>query len=69
MRSMCTFKFSTDRSFNKVAWALLETPFTFSVEYGNVHYGLPRCITVWGDKAIDEVRNACKEAGISYMEV
>jgi predicted fused transcriptional regulator/phosphomethylpyrimidine kinase len=66
---ICTFQFATKKSFDKVAWALLETPFTFSVVYGEAHYGKPRCITVWGRKAIDEVRNACKEAGISYLEV
>lgn len=69
MSSMCTFRFCTDKSFKKVAWALLETPFTFSVEYGKVKLGLDRCITVYGDKAIDNVRNACKEAGISYLEI
>lgn len=66
---MCTFQFKTEKSFNRVAWALLETPFRFSTEYGRIHFGLHRCITVWGDRAIDNVRNACKEAGISYLEV
>lgn len=69
MNSMCTFQFHTDKSFQKVAWALLETPFKFSTVYGEVTLGLKRCITVWGDKAIENVRNACKEAGISYLEV
>ena len=31
MLNKCTFRFCTDKSFKKVAWALLETPFTFSV--------------------------------------
>ncbi len=67
--SMCTFQFKTRHSFKKVAWALLDTPFHFSTVYGEAHYNLPRCITVWGDTAIENVRNACKDAGISYTEV
>lgn len=66
---ICTFQFKTKKSFDKVAWQLLETPFKFSVAYGEAHYGLPRCITVWGVKAIENVRDALNEARISYSEV
>lgn len=69
MLSMCTFVFYTNKSYQKVFEALLYAPFRFSTEYGKVKLGLQRCITVYGDKAIDNVRNACKQAGISYMEV
>lgn len=69
MSSMCTFVFHTNKSYQRVFEALLDTPFAFSTEYGKVKLGLNRCITVYGDKAIDNVRNACKEAGISYLEV
>lgn len=65
----CTFQFKTYKSFQKVAWALLDTPFKFSVVNYQNGKELPRCITVWGDYAIEEVRNSCKEAGISYLEV
>lgn len=66
---ICTFQFKTKKSFNKVAWQLLETPFKFSVTYGEAHYGMPRCITVWGAEAIDNVRDALNEARISYLMV
>lgn len=66
---ICTFQFATDKSFKKVAWELLETAFHFSVVYGEVHYKLPRCITVWGAKAIQNVMDALQDAGISYKVV
>lgn len=66
---ICTFQFATKKNFDKVAWQLLDTAYTFSVCYGEVHYGLPRCITVWGRKAIEELTSALKETRISYKVV
>jgi hypothetical protein len=66
---ICTFQFATKKNFDKVAWQLLETPYTFSVCYGEVHYGLPICITVWGAKAIQNVIDALQDANISYKVV
>lgn len=66
---ICTFQFATNKSFNNVAWELLETPFKFSVVYGEVHYGLPRCITIWGAKAIENVMGELKSSRISYKVV
>lgn len=66
---ICTFQFATKKNFDKVAWQLLDTPYTFSVCYGEVHYNLPRCITVWGGKAIQNVIDALQDANISYKVV
>lgn len=66
---ICTFQFKTKKSFDKVAWQLLDTPFKYSTVYGEVCYGIPRCITVWGARAIEDVRYALDEAGISYSVV
>lgn len=66
---ICTIQFATKKNFDRVAWQLLGTPYTFSVCYGEVHYGLPRCITVWGNKAIEELISALKETQISYKVV
>lgn len=66
---MVTIQFATKKNYDKVAWQLLETPFKFSVVYGEVHYGLPRCITVWGAKAIQNVIDALQDANISYKVV
>jgi hypothetical protein len=43
--------------------------YTFSVCYGEVHYGLPRCVTLWGEPAINELKRACEEANIKYKIV
>ena len=66
---ICTFQFATQKSFEKVAWELLDTHYMFSVEYGRVHYGLPRCITVWGPGAINNVMKELDASGISYKVV
>lgn len=66
---MITIQFATKKNFDKVAWQLLDTPYTFSVCYGEVHYGIPRCITVWGTKAIDALTSALAETRISYRVV
>lgn len=66
---MITIQFATKKNFDRVAWQLLDTPYTFSVCYGEVHYGLPRCITVWGNKAIEELISALEETRISYKVV
>jgi hypothetical protein len=57
-----TFKFSTERSWLRVYRALNDTMFTFtSFEH--------KCITVWGEPAIEEVRKACKRHRISFVEI
>ena len=66
---MITIQFATKRNFDKVAWQLLETPFKYSVVYGEVHYGLPRCITIWGAKAIENVMEELKSSRISHKVV
>ena len=66
---ICTFQFATKKNFDKVAWQLLDSPYTFSVSYGEDHYGLPRCITVWGAKAIEALTSALEETRISYKVV
>ena len=64
-----TLQFATKKSYDKVCWALLDTMYTFSVVFGEVHYGLPRCVTIWGEPAINNVKKACAEAGIKYKEI
>lgn len=64
-----TFQFSTDKSYKKVCYNLLETMYTFSVVFGEVHYGLPRCVTLWGEPAINELKRACEEVNIKYKIV
>jgi hypothetical protein len=64
-----TFKFRSVRTKQRIAWALLDTPFTFSVVFGDVHYNDPFCVTVWGKAAIENVRNECKKARINFTEL
>ena len=68
MVPICTFQFKTQKIYEKVAWELLGTHYHFSVYYGQLHYGKPRCITVWGKAAIENVREECRRARISYVE-
>lgn len=64
-----TFQFHTDKVFQEVARQLNDTPYMFSVCYGEIHYGLKRCITVYKKSVADMIKGACEEAGYSYVEV
>ena len=67
--AICTFHFKTRRTYEKVAWAMLDTPYMFSVYYGQVHFGKPRCITIWGEAAINKVRSELVSARIAFEEL
>lgn len=57
-----TFEFKSERNWNRVYEALNDTMYHFA------SYGY-KAITVWGDKAIEEVRSSCKEARIAFKEI
>ena len=56
------FKFRTDKSWVKVFKALNYTHYVFTAPDR-------RIIRVWGEKAIENVRKACKEANIKFTEI
>lgn len=57
-----TFKFKTEKSWIRVWNALNDTFYTFT-SFGN------KSITVFGTRAIQEVRQSCKKCKISFEEI
>lgn len=57
-----TFVFRTEKSWNRVWDALYDTAYHFA------SYGY-KAITVWGAKAIEDVRTNLNECGIKYKEI
>lgn len=66
---ICTFHFKSRKSYEKVAWELLDTHYSYSMYYGQAHFGKSRCITIWGQAAIDQVRSELLAARISFEEL
>lgn len=57
-----TFEFKSEKNWLRVYDALNDTAYHFA------SYGY-KAITVWGEKAIEEVRKACKESRIAFTEI
>ena len=57
-----TFEFRSEKSWLRVYNALNDTAFHFA------SYGY-KAITVWGAKAIEDVRTNLNECGIKYKEI
>ena len=57
-----TFEFKSERNWLRVYNALNDTAYKFA------SYGY-KAISVWGENAINEVRTACKESHIAFVEI
>lgn len=57
-----TFEFKSEKNWNRVWDALYDTSYHFT------SYGY-KAITVWGEKAIEDVRKNCKECRIAFKEI
>ena len=57
-----TFEFKSEKNWLRVYNALNDTAYHFA------SYGY-KAITVWGAKAIEEVRSQCKDCRIAFKEI
>lgn len=57
-----TFEFKSEKNWLRICEALDDTAYHFA------SYGY-KAVTVWGEKAIEEVRKACKECRIAFKEI